>query len=217
MGMVEAMRYIVLDLETTGLNKQACIPVELGILVLDERAQILGEYTGAIDVRNEVPHTADGAQVFEERAIKLHQKTGLMQEIAEGKCKPREQVESEAIDVMTQHGCVTPGDHHPYGEAIMIGNNPTFDRPFVERCFPRINAMLHYRMIDVSTLRQLASLVTGMSGDRLKAALRSEDSIHGMPHRALLDCKHCYKELAFYAKHFNTASLMAELQAMGAI
>ncbi len=199
--------HIIIDVETTGLDRNKCAVLEIACVLLDERLQPVASIATLInDVATCVIDPADTSWI-EEGAMKLHEKTGLAAEIREGKGISSIQA-SEAIIAWLNN---TP---NVATRLVLVGNNPEFDRAFVKRVFPDVYARLHYRSIDVSTLREIAALASGLTTDRLKSAIGTKDA---MKHRALADCQFCHAEMMRYAVCFNGGQLLETLKSEGSL
>lgn len=213
------MRYLFIDLETTGLGADTLI-AQVGFVLTDEKLTEIAAYEANVDVRHFVVDSADhAARLFEPRAMEMHQKTGLLQQIAAGNCKPLAEIEDEVIEWLGVHGVMymPPEKGQASRDTIQIGNQPNFDRRYIERDMLKIASVLHYRMIDVSTMRQIAALITGLTGDRLKAAMRIVKGEDAKQHTALADIRHCQRELMFFGQFFDGNRMMQALRDMGAI
>lgn len=203
-------RHVIIDLETTGLARDKCVPLEVACVVVDAQLQPVASYTAVINHAH--THYAElPAEAFEEGAMKLHQGTGLFAEVAGG--KPLEVVEGELIHFLASAGV----DVEKQWDAVSIGNNPDFDRAFLKRFFPHVESRFHYRSVDVSTLREIASLRAGLTADRLKRAVAEVAKEPGTKHRALADCMFCLAELQAYASAFNGPALVDTLTKLGAL
>jgi oligoribonuclease len=75
------------------------------------------------------------------------------------------------------------------GEGVLCGNSIHQDRRFLDRYFPVLNGYLHYRMVDVSTLKELAKRWYGSEALYTKGAA---------DHTALADVRESIKELSHY-------------------
>ena len=79
---------------------------------------------------------------------------------------------------------------HAPGAAPLAGNSVWMDRLFLRRHMPRLEAHLHYRIVDVSTVKELVRRWTPDVAARLPAKAEK--------HRALEDIRESVAELAFY-------------------
>lgn len=202
------MRYVIVDLETTGLALDRAWPLEVAAIILDDALKYVGEFSRVLlDAKYaELP-----GDVFEPGAMKLHRDTGLSDEINRDQGTSIQIATGELIEFMARNGV----DVEARGRTIMIGNNPAFDRAFLRRFFPTVETCFHYRMIDVSTLREVAALASGLGTERLKSAMAQGQT--GTKHRALGDCRSCARELTTYAACFDGGKLLETLKAQGAI
>lgn len=80
--------------------------------------------------------------------------------------------------------------HFPYGGAILAGNSIHQDRRFIRAWFPELEALLHYRMLDVSAIR--------IAVDAWYPDVTATRPAKRMGHRALGDIRESIAELGFY-------------------
>lgn len=81
----------------------------------------------------------------------------------------------------------------------LVGNSVYMDRLFLLKHMPKLNSYLHYRIIDVSTVKELCRL---WNLDLYKTVPKKEYT-----HRALSDVRESIKELKFYKENFLKISL----------
>lgn len=166
------MKLLFLDLETTGLTDQDTI-LEVGVIVHDivenreiSRKQMLARH----DFRRQflpMPRV-----VYD-----MHMKSGLLTEI--GHELGLYDIQEIVIQMILDAGMSS-------GECIMAGFSPHFDRRFMRRLMPALEAFLHHRNIDVSTLRELTFAWTGSKPDKIDR------------HRAIPDCEEAIATLMTY-------------------
>jgi oligoribonuclease len=130
-----------IDCEMTGLDVSRDALIEVACLVTDADLTILGH---GISVVIKPPAAAlDGMSEF---VRDMHAASGLLPELASG-------VEmSEAEDLVLAY----IREHASEGKAPLAGNTVGMDRMFLERDMPRLSAWLHYRVVDVSSIKELA-------------------------------------------------------------
>lgn len=90
---------------------------------------------------------------------------------------------------------------------LLAGNSVHNDRAYLIRYMPRLCELLSYRLLDVSTLKELAnrwhaSLEFSKNPETIRQWYPAEVSLEGAVHDALFDIKGSIAELAFYRKHF---------------
>ncbi|MGE0709241.1 MAG: oligoribonuclease [Planctomycetota bacterium] len=89
---------------------------------------------------------------------------------------------------------------------ILAGNSIHGDRNYLARYMPRLISLLSYRLLDVSTLKELASrwcpsLVFTKTSQTIGQWYPAEVKVEGEVHDALFDIKGSIAELAFYRQH----------------
>lgn len=191
--------YVICDVETTGLNRERCLLLEVACVAVDERLNEVGSINYVIDPRSIEPLTEFN---IEAEAMNLHTHNGLLDEIAQGKCVSVEVARGALIRWYAQMGINVEGKF----ACMMAGSNPEFDRAFFRRFFPEISHCMHYRMIDVSTLRTMVSIVTGQDSAYWKATLHPHKGKD--VHRALTDCRNSLAELVAYARVMDAGKSM---------
>lgn len=166
-----------IDCEMTGLDLGSDRLIEIAALVTDSDLNVLGE---GIDV---VIHTDDEAlNGMVEVVAKMHSRSGLTEE-----------VRASAIDVATAEEMVMDyiRTHIPTARtAPLCGNSIATDRGFIARDMPTLDSYLHYRMIDVSSIKELCR--------RWYPKIYFGQPEKGLAHRALADIEESIRELRYY-------------------
>jgi oligoribonuclease len=112
----------------------------------------------------------------------MHATSGLLPELASG-------IEmSEAEDLVLAY----IREHASEGKAPLAGNTVGMDRMFLERDMPRLSAWLHYRVVDVSSIKELARRWYP------RAYFHAPEKTGG--HRALGDIQDSVRELRYYRR-----------------
>ncbi|MHC2547369.1 oligoribonuclease [Corynebacterium hesseae] len=185
--MVEAMsdipakndRLVWIDLEMTGLEPQRHVIVEVAAVITDAELNILDEGLDLV-----VHATEEELAEMDDFVTEMHAKSGLDKEIRESTITIEEA--EEAVLKLVEKHCDT---NHP---APLAGNSIATDRTFIREYMPRLDAALHYRMIDVSTIKELAR--------RWHPRAYYNQPQKGMAHRALQDIIESIRELDFYRR-----------------
>jgi oligoribonuclease len=160
----------------TGLNITSDALVEVACVVTDGD---LKELDGGIDVVIKPP--AESLDQMPELVRQMHTSSGLLDELASGITL------AEAQDQVLGYirGHVTESRKAP-----LCGNSIATDRAFIARDLPKLDDYLHYRMIDVSSVKELARRWYPRS------YFASPAKIGG--HRALADIRESIAELRYY-------------------
>ena len=170
-------RLVWVDCEMTGLRVRTDKLIEIAALVTDSDLNILGE---GIDV---VIHADDEAlAAMPDVVVAMHAKSGLTDRVRESTIT-LEQAEQMVLEYVREH--VPEANTAP-----LAGNSIATDRGFISRDMPILDAHLHYRMIDVSSIKELCR--------RWYPRIYFGQPPKEMTHRALTDITESIRELAYY-------------------
>ena len=133
---------IWVDCEMTGLDLTKDVLVEIAVLVTDSQLNILGE--GVDLVIKATQEQLDGMNDF---VRQMHTDSGLITEIPNG--VSLEEASKQILEYINKYA---PGA----GKSPLAGNSVSVDRNFIARDLPEVNAYLHYRTVDVSSIKELA-------------------------------------------------------------
>ncbi|MDQ1392566.1 MAG: oligoribonuclease [Acidimicrobiaceae bacterium] len=166
-----------MDLEMTGLDPSHDTIVEIATLITDDDLNVLAEGPDLVI-------TADpGALAAMADVVrKMHTKSGLLAAI-EASSTTVEEAGRATLEFLRQHIA------HPRSVPL-CGNSIGTDRRFLAIFLPEIDNYLHYRSVDVSTLKELARR---WYPDAYAAAPKKAGG-----HRAMDDIRESVAELAYY-------------------
>ncbi|WP_073832402.1 oligoribonuclease [Micromonospora sp. CB01531] len=168
-----------IDCEMTGLDLGRDALIEVAALVTDRDLNVLGE---GVDV---VIHADDAAlDGMPEIVQTMHAKSGLT-EAARRSTVTLAEAEDMVLDYITTYV-------KDSGSAPLCGNSIATDRGFIARDMPRLDAHLHYRMIDVSSIKELCR--------RWYPRVYFGQPQKGLAHRALADIRESIRELEYYRR-----------------
>jgi oligoribonuclease len=169
-------RIVWIDCEMTGLDLQADALIEVAVLVTDSELNVLGD---GVDVVIRPPQAA----VDQMRGIvrTMHTNSGLLAELDQGQTV--DDAQAAALAYVKQW---VPEPRR----APLAGNSVATDRSFLARDMPDLETHLHYRIIDVSSIKELARRWY----PRIYFASPEK---HG-GHRALADIQESIEELKYY-------------------
>ena len=176
----EQPNLIWIDCEMTGLDLEKDVLVEIAVLVTDSELNVIGE--GIDLVIAATPEQLTGMNEF---VTQMHTNSGLITEIPNGISV------SAAEDLIIKY---LESASTVAGKSPLAGNSVGVDRSFIARDMPRLNAYLHYRTIDVSSVKELAR--------RWNAKVYFNSPAKTGNHRALGDIQDSIAELAHYRANF---------------
>ena len=166
-----------MDLEMTGLDPERHVIVEIATLVTDDELQIVGE--GPDLVVHQPPEAFDAMDDF---VRNMHTSSGLLPSI-EASTISLEDAGAQTLAFIKEHV--------PDARSVpLCGNSIGTDRRFLARYLPEIEEYLHYRSVDVSTIKELAR--------RWYPGALSALPRKATAHRALDDIRESIDELRFY-------------------
>ncbi len=169
------------DLETTGLEPQLHIPLELGLAITDDDLNILHQKSWIIE-----PAAMPLWPELDPRVVEMHTANGLIEAINNGEGLSIYTVIEDAVDWLDHHG----GTGFPMCGSSVAG----FDRPWMRVHFPAVEALFHYRHIDVSTVKELCR--------RWNKRVFAHAPVKKEVHRVLPDLQESIDELGYYQQEF---------------
>jgi oligoribonuclease len=169
-------RLVWIDCEMTGLDIERDALVEIACLVTDAELTLLDE---GVDVIIKPP--AEALAGMPEVVREMHTASGLLAELPSGITV------AEAQDIVLSYVRGHVGEPK---RAPLCGNSIATDRWFIARDMPDLDAYLHYRMVDVSSIKELTRRWYP------RAYFASPDKHGG--HRALADITESVQELRYY-------------------
>jgi len=169
-------RLVWIDCEMTGLDLKADALVEVAALVTDFDLNVIGE---GIDVLIKPPQAALDQMIDFVR--NMHVSSGLLEELEGGLTMA--DAEQQVLAYIKEH--CPDGSRPPLG-----GNTVATDRAFLARDMPTLEGFLHYRNVDVSSIKELARRWYPRAYFAAPAKLGN--------HRALADIQESIEELRYY-------------------
>ncbi|CAK6977181.1 small fragment nuclease [Scomber scombrus] len=136
-----SQRMVWVDLEMTGLDIEKDKIIEMACIITDSDLNILAE--GPNLIINQPDELLDG---MSEWCKEHHGKSGLTQAVRDSRIT-LEQAEYEFLSFVRQHT--------PPGQCPLAGNSVHADKRFLDKYMPQFMYHLHYRIIDVSTIKEL--------------------------------------------------------------
>ena len=168
-----------IDCEMTGLDLGKDKLIEVAALVTDAELNVLGE---GVDL---VIHADEAALDAMPPVVRdMHAKSGLTEEVRRSAITMTE-AEEKILAYVREH---VPNPR----TAPLCGNSIATDRGFLARDMPALDAFLHYRMIDVSSIKELCR--------RWYPRVYFGQPAKGLAHRALADIRESIRELEYYRR-----------------
>ena len=169
-------RLVWIDCEMTGLDLTRDALIEIACLVTDSELVVLDE---GLDLIIKPP--AEAIDQMEDVVREMHTASGLLEELAGGTTLA--EAEAQVLAYVRAH---VP----EAGKAPLCGNSVATDRGFLSRDMPALESHLHYRIVDVSSIKELARRW-------YPRAYYNSPKKQGN-HRALADIRESIAELKYY-------------------
>ncbi|WP_307781169.1 oligoribonuclease [Rhabdothermincola sediminis] len=170
-----------MDLEMTGLSPDRHVIVEIATLITDDDLHIVAEGPDLVIHQSEAALAHMGEVVIE-----MHTRSGLLDSIRASSVS-LEEAGAQTLAFLREH--IAEPRTVP-----LCGNSIGTDRRFLARYLPEIEEFLHYRSVDVSTVKEL---IKRWNPALLAGAPRKAES-----HRALDDIRESIEELRYYRDTF---------------
>ncbi len=169
-----------IDLEMTGLNVDQDVILEIACILTDSQLTIIKEGPSLVIHQPEATLKQMNTWSQEQHAL-----SGLTQEVQRSTISVK-QAEKKVLDFLRNY-CEPE-------TALLAGNSVWQDRLFMRRYMPDIVDFLYYRLIDVTTIKELV--------DRWYSDSEQREFVKKDLHRALPDTYESIEELKHYKKHF---------------
>ena len=175
----DANNLIWVDIEMSGLDPEVDRVLEVAVVITDSNLNTVAE--GPVLVVHQSNALLDGMDAWNKST---HAKSGLIARV-QASTFTEADVENRLVEFLQQHV--------PAGVSPLCGNSVHQDRRFMVKYLPKFEAYVHYRNLDVSTLKELMR--------RWKPELAAGMTKHGR-HEALADIYESIDELKYYREHF---------------
>ncbi len=166
-----------MDLEMTGLDPAKNVIVEIATLITDDDLNLVAEGPDLV-----IHATEEQLEVMDQVVLEMHTRSGLLDQIRSSNLS-LEEAGAETLAFLKEH-IGSPRT------VPLCGNTIGTDRRFLDVFLPEIETFLHYRSVDVSTLKELAR--------RWNPGVVADAPTKAGGHRAMDDIKESLKELRYY-------------------
>jgi oligoribonuclease len=170
-------RFFWVDLEMTGLDDSVDSILEVAVVITDVNFTPLEEYHSVVYQTQEV------LEKMNDWCKKTHGESGLTAAVPQG--KQLSLVESELLDLIRRH-------YDLKDRIVIAGNSVGNDKRFIDRQMPNLAKLLHYRLIDVSSFKEVFR-------EKYRLGFEKKNA-----HRAVDDIYESIRELTFYLSHVKT-------------
>lgn len=170
-------KLVWIDLEMTGLDPVKDVILEIAVLVTDSDLNPVGDGLDLV-----VHQPAAALDAMEDIVKEMHARSGLTDAVLLSTVT-LEEAEQRALALVREH---VPLER----SAPLCGNSIGTDRTFIARYMPELDRHLHYRMVDVSSIKELAR--------RWYPRAYNKSPQKGGGHRALADILESVEELRYY-------------------
>jgi oligoribonuclease len=169
-GKFPIKKFFFIDMEMTGLDVNENRIIEVAVIVTDLKLNELERYQAIIRQPREFIDAMDDWNVA------THTASGLINEIPRGRLQI--EVEMDLIALVKRH--------FPTQRVMLSGNSISQDKLFIETYMKKFAALLHYRIIDISSMKAVYQSLYNVRYNK------------GDSHRALDDVEHSIAELKLY-------------------
>lgn len=175
--MNKSKRLVWLDLEMTGLDVNRDVILEVAVIITDEQLNIVAQGPDLILSMTNLDLASMDPFVYD-----MHAKSGLLAKVAKSQIT-LDQAQEQVLDFIKQYG-------EPKTMPL-CGNSIWQDKLFLIKYMPKLINYLHYRVIDVSTVKEL-----------VKGWYSALEFKKNKAHRALLDIEESINELKHYREKY---------------
>ncbi len=180
MAMSKERNLLWIDLEMTGLDANIDVVLEIASIITDSQLNFIAQGPALVIHQPEVM-----LALMNEQVHKIHAKSGLI-DLVKNSTISLEQAEQQTVDFLVQQA--------QKASLLLAGNTVWQDRSFLVKYMPRVMEYLHYRLIDVSSIKEL---MRHWYPKNPHIRFKKNDN-----HRALEDVQGSIEELKHYRKYF---------------
>lgn len=170
-----------MDLEMTGLEPGRHVIVEIATLLTDDNLELIAEGPDLV-----IHQSTDALAEMDDFVTSMHTRSGLLEEIRNSTIT-LEEAGAATLAFLQEH--ISEARTVP-----LCGNSIGTDRRFLAQHLPQIEDFLHYRSVDVSTVKELMK--------RWNPVLLDDAPRKGEGHRAMDDIRESVEELRYYRDVF---------------
>jgi len=177
--------FVWIDLEMTGLDIHTDVILEIATVITDGNLNFIAEGPAFV-----ISQPEEKLLRMDKWCVEQHGKSGLTQAVLSSTTSLAH-AEKETLHFIKKHCLEHTG--------VLAGNTVWQDKIFLNKYMPTITHYLHYRIVDVSTCKEL---VRHWYGKENQPHIASTEFKKSDNHRALDDIYESIAELDYYKKHF---------------
>ena len=174
----DPLNLVWIDCEMTGLDDSKHHICEIAVLVTNKDLEVIAEGPEIV-----IHLDDDALAAMDPWCQNEFGKSGLTQQVKDSKVD-MQSAETQVLEFIQKYV--------PKKKGLLCGNSIAEDKRFLKVDMPKVMDYLHFRMIDVTTLKELAR--------RWYPKVYTDRPKKGKQHRAMADIKESVKELAYYRK-----------------
>jgi oligoribonuclease len=177
--------FVWIDLEMTGLDVHTDVILEIATVITDGDLNVIAEGPSFV-----ISQSEEKLLRMDKWCVDQHGKSGLSKAVLESTISV-ENAEKETLNFIKKYCLEYTG--------VLSGNTVWQDRLFLKKYMPSIIQYLHYRLVDVSAIKELIKHWYSKGGQPKVASIDFKKSDN---HRALEDIYESIAELDYYRKNF---------------
>jgi len=157
--------FIWLDLETTGLNPSTNRILEVAAVATDANLKVLGTYNKVLEYSE---YDLEYSQLHPD-VVRMHTDNGLFEDCKKS-VATHTQVDAELVEWAAS---LKLGE-----KPLLAGNTVHFDKAFLAEHMPLFNGVLHYRILDVSTIKEMLRNFYNLKIPKASGNHRAANDVH---------------------------------------
>lgn len=177
------------DVETTGLNHQKDVVLEVGFVLTDKWGDLCSDPFRYI-VKDDSQKAWEARKGMIDLVRKMHSDSGLLTALDTEPSYGAAWIGNQVVDQLKVYGVADK-------TILLAGSTVEFDKGFIEQIMPSLTSVLHYRTVNVSSVKELCRKFNPRIYSQLDNATKPLKE-----HRVLPDIADSIKELQFYLDEF---------------
>lgn len=190
-------RYLVIDLETTGLDANQEVPLEAALILVDEWGNEISHMDHVVAEPGPLYANRIAAAKQNQIVGPMHEASGLWLDLdaatKDVETLTRDEFDEAVVEWLMSHSV------EPRTLPLMGSSIGSLDRPFVLRHFPKMNKFLSHRNVDISSFKEVCERLNPELAASIKELTGGKENSE---HRALADARASIYEYQLYIENF---------------